>query len=62
MVASQEEDRRLAQRCLEMAQTCADPKTAHLLRALAAEFFDLANELGSPVSQQKIQREIEDKH
>jgi hypothetical protein len=61
-VASQEEDRRLAQRCLEMAQTCADPKTAHLLRALAAEFFDLANELGRPVSQLKIQRKIEDKH
>jgi hypothetical protein len=63
-VASQEEDRRWAQRCLEMAQTCADPKTALLLRTLAAEFFDLANDPGDsvPISQQQIQPKTEDKH
>jgi hypothetical protein len=63
-VASKEEDRRWGQRCLEMAKNCADPKTALLLRTLAAEFFDLANEPNSsdPISRQEIQPKTEDKH
>ena len=49
-MASQEEDHRQARRYLEMAQNCADPKIAGLLRALAAEFFALANKPADSVS------------
>ena len=64
ILASHEKDRRQAQRYLEEAQNCADPKIAQLLRALAAEFFDLANESSGsdPISQKQIQPEKKDKH
>ena len=56
-MASQQDYRRRAQQYLKIARTCLDQDIADAFRALAADYFDLALQLGGsePVVQQQQQ-------
>jgi hypothetical protein len=44
-----------AHNCLDMAEQTTDAATASLLRTLAADYFELAEQAGTPVGQQQQQ-------
>jgi hypothetical protein len=52
---SREEYQAKAQDCLRRAFEATDKETVRLLRALAADYFDLAERTTGPVAQQRQQ-------
>jgi hypothetical protein len=52
---SSEDYKAKAHNCLDIAEQTTDAATASLLRMLAADYFELAEQAGTPVGQEQQQ-------